>query len=283
MFEEFKNNMMFDQIFNAENVESIIRSLIFFLVGFFLIRLTVRIVRKLTFKRVSRQSSMIVDKIITYTGMSILIIIVLSELGVNLAALLGAAGVLGIAIGVASQKSIGNMVSGFFLLSEKPFEVGDVVKIDTTMGIILDVDLLSLKIRTFDNQLVRIPNEVIISTIITNVTRFPIRRLDFNFSVTYNDDLDRLEEFLRELAVANPLVLDEPDPLFILKEYGTNGIEVLFGVWFLKDNYLQVKNSFFKEILKAIRENGMTIPFPQIVLHESPDLKVDNKLTDKGE
>lgn len=269
MFTLLKDNDILNQIFTSENITNIIRSVLFFIAGFILIRLTVFLARKITAKRVSRQSSMIVDKIITYTGMSILIIIVLSELGVNLAALLGAAGVLGIAIGVASQKSIGNMVSGFFLLSEKPFEVGDVVKIDSTMGIILDVDLLSLKIRTFDNQLVRIPNEVIISTIITNVTRFPIRRLDFNFTVTYGEDLDKLEEILRELAVENPLVLDEPDPLFVLKEYGEKGIDVLFGVWFLKDNYLQVKNKFFKEILKALKENEMTIPFPQIVLHNA--------------
>ena len=135
----------------------------------------------MTANKVSQQSRMIVDKIISYSGITILLMVILSELGVNLTAILGAAGVLGIAIGVASQKSLGNMVSGLFLLSEKSFEIGDVLMIDDKVGIVQDVDLLALKIRTFDNKLIRIPNETLISTMVTNITKYPIRRVDLEF------------------------------------------------------------------------------------------------------
>lgn len=270
MFENLKDNATLQQIFSRDTLGHVLESLVYLVIGFFVIRLILFIVRRFTRKRVSRQSSMVVDKLITYTGMTIVLIIVLSELGVNLAALLGAAGVMGLAIGVASQKSLGNMVSGLFLLSEKSFEVGDVVRVGDKTGIVQDVDFLSMKIRTFDNQLVRIPNETLITTIVTNITRYPLRRMDFEFSLSYGDDLQKAEELLIALAQNNTLVLDEPEPFFLLKEYGDNGLGMVFGIWFLKEDYVAVRNSVFREILKNLGDAGLTIPFPQVTLHQSP-------------
>lgn len=268
MFDNLKDNEALHSLLSLKTLTNVAESLIYIIVGFLLVRLIVVIVRRITARRLSRQSRMVVDKLITYTGMVIVIIIVLSELGVNLAALLGAAGILGLAIGVASQKSLGNLVSGLFLLSEKTFEVGDVVRVDDKTGTIEDVDILSLKIRTFDNQLIRIPNETIISNVVTNITRYPLRRMDFAFSLSYGDDIDLAEDMLREIAESNALVLDEPEPFFLLKEYGDNGLGMVFGVWFLKEDYVAVRNSVFKAILSGLKEVGLTIPFPQITLHD---------------
>ncbi len=269
MLERFANNEVLNRVFNSDNFRNLTRALIYFVVGIILIRLAVAIVQKITRKRVSRQSSMIVNKIISYSGMTILLFVVLSELGVNVTALLGAAGILGIALGVASQKSIGNMVSGFFLLSEKPFEVGDAVKIGTQVGSVVDVDLLAVKIKTFDNMLVRIPNELIISNEVTNITRFPLRRLDSTFTVGYDTDLTRLEEGLRSLALEIPMVLDEPDPFFLIKDFTERGITVTYGVWFLKTDYAKVKNAIAKAILGKMNELGMDIPYPRLRIEEA--------------
>ena len=105
---------------------------------------------------------------------------VLSIFDIDLTALLGAAGIAGLTIGVASKNSVGNIISGIFLISEKSFQVGDVVKIKDKTGIVYSIDLLSIKLRTFDNLYVRIPNENIINSDVTTVTRFPIRRMDIN-------------------------------------------------------------------------------------------------------
>ena len=268
MFKNLRNNELIGRLLSVETMERILVGTVILVGGFLLIRIIVVIVRRITAKGLSGQSRMVVDKAITYTGMTILIIVVLSQFGVNLTALLGAAGVLGIAVGVASQKSLGNMVSGIFLLSEKPFEVGDVVRVEDKTGIVQDVDLLSLKIRTFDNQMVRIPNETLISTIVVNITRYPLRRMDFMVSISYGDDLDIVEDVLRKVAADNELVLEEPEPLFLFRDFGSSGIELTFGVWFLKDDYLDVKNSMFRGIYKEIRAADMTIPFQQIVVHE---------------
>jgi small-conductance mechanosensitive channel len=266
MFDRINRNEVFSQVFNSDNFRNLTRALLYFVIGLILIKLTVAIVKKITGKRVSRQSSMIVNKIISYSGMTVLLFVVLSELGVNVTALLGAAGILGIALGVASQKSVGNMVSGFFLLSEKPFEVGDAVKIGGQVGSVMDVDLLAVKIKTFDNMLVRIPNEVIISKEVTNITRFPLRRLDTALTVAYGTDLSELEIALRALALEIPLILDEPDPFFLIKDFTERGITLTYGVWFLKENYADVKNAIAKAILKKLDELDMKVPYPRFTV-----------------
>ena len=128
------------------------------------------------------------------------------ELNYDLTALFGAAGVVGIIIGVASQTSIGNIISGLFLVGEKSFELGDVVRIGDKTGTVYSIDLLSIKVKTFDNLLIRIPNQSVISTEVTNVTKFPIRRLEFQIGVAYKEDLRKVKTILENVARNNPAV-----------------------------------------------------------------------------
>ena len=248
------------------------RAALYFAVGIAVIRITTFVMRRATDRKMSRQSRMLINKAITYTGTSVLLVVVLAELGVNLAALLGAAGILGLAVGVASQKSLGNIVSGLFLLSEKSFEIGDVLKVGDKVGLVSDIDLLSVKIRTFDNLLVRIPNETLISAEVVNITRYPIRRMDFDFRVGPGTDPVRLESILRECAGGNSLCLEEPQPIFILNDWNAEGIGLKFGVWFMKDDYIDVRNSMFREINRRLAEEGVSIALPRIsVAAESED------------
>jgi small-conductance mechanosensitive channel len=184
-----------------------------------------------------------------------------------MAAIFGTAGVIGIVVGVASQTSIGNIVSGFFMVSEKPFEIGDQIRIGDKTGVVHSIDLLSIKIRTFDNLLLRIPNQTVISSEVINVTRFPIRRLDFEIGVAYKENLELVVQTLQEVAKRNPLCLDEPEPLIVFKGFGASSILVQFGVWFERTNYLKVKNSVFMEIKEAFEQKGIEIPFPHISVY----------------
>jgi small-conductance mechanosensitive channel len=177
-------------------------------------------------------------------------------------ALLGAAGIVGIAVGFASQTSVSNIISGLFLISEKPFAMGDVIKIGGTTGIIQSIDLLSIKIRTFDNLFVRIPNEKILSSEVTNITRFPIRRLDVVFQVDYGQDLGRVHDILAEIARANPWCLDEPEPVIVLSEFKDSGIEVLLGLWFSKSDFLQLKNSIMQDVCRRFADEEVRFAHP---------------------
>ncbi|AHW61252.1 Mechanosensitive ion channel [Draconibacterium orientale] len=257
----------FSKYFNAENLERLMWALIILVVGIAVIYLVAFMVKRLLPKSLSQQRKMIIQRLVYYSGFLLLAFIVIAQLKINLAPFFGAAGVIGLVIGVASQTSIGNIVSGFFLVGEKSFEIGDVIKVGDKAGVVFSIDLLSIKIRTFDNQLLRIPNQTIISTELINVTRFPIRRLDIIVSVAYKEDLARVKTVLEEVVKANPLSLDEPEPLITFKAFGASGIDILVGIWFEKQNYLKVKNSVFQEIKARFDAEGIEIPFPHLTLY----------------
>jgi len=225
-----------------------LRIVLTIVLGLFLVRVLAVVTQRYIMRRSTAQRQMIARKAISYTGFVLVAVAVLGELGVKLTALLGAAGIVGIAVGFASQTSVSNIISGLFLISEKPFTVGDVIRIGTTTGIIQSIDLLSIKIRTFDNTFVRIPNEKILSSEVTNVTRFPIRRMDILLQVAYGQDLARIHELRLEIARVNPWSLDEPQPVIVFNEFKEPGIEVLFGLWFTQSDFVELKNSIMKDI-----------------------------------
>ncbi|KJF43805.1 mechanosensitive ion channel family protein [Draconibacterium sediminis] len=260
-------NFDFSKYFNTANLEKLMWVLIILVVGVALIYLLAFVVNKVLPKSLSKQRKMIVRRLIYYSGYILLAFILIDQLNIDPTPFFGAAGVIGLVIGVASQTSIGNIVSGFFLVGEKSFEIGDVIKVGDKAGVVFSIDLLAIKIRTFDNQLLRIPNQTIISTELINVTRFPIRRLDFNVSVAYKEDLAKVKTLLEEVAKANPLSLDEPEPLIVFKDFGASGIDILLGIWFEKQNYLKVKNSIFQEIKARFDAEGIEIPFPHVTLY----------------
>jgi small-conductance mechanosensitive channel len=230
---------------------------------------------------VDQQVGLVAGKLLLYPGLLLLVVLTMSELGFSLGPLLGAAGILGIAIGFASQTSVSNVISGLFLIAERPFVVDDLITVGDVTGRVISIDTISVKLRTFDNRLVRIPNETLIKSQVINVTRFPIRRLDVRVGVAYKENAARVREILREVATDNPLCLMEPEPLVLFEGFGESSIDFLFGVWSTQENYLRLRNSIQEEVKARLDEEGIEIPFPHRTLYmgsESDPLPV--RLTD---
>lgn len=253
--------------FNPETIDKFIRIIFILVIGSGSIHLIAYLITRSLNKKLSRQRMMLITRTVVYTGYTGLIFIVVRELNYDLTALFGAAGVVGIVIGVASQTSIGNIISGLFLVSEKSFELGDSIRIGDKTGVVYAIDLLSIKIKTFDNLLIRIPNQTVISTELINVTKFPIRRLDFKVGVAYKEDLRKVKQVLETVARNNPLCLEEPDPIVAFQAFGSSSIDITFSVWFEKANYQEVKNSVFIEIKEAFDREGIEMPFPHVSIY----------------
>ncbi|MCX7786360.1 MAG: mechanosensitive ion channel family protein [Spirochaetes bacterium] len=237
------------------------------LVGIGLIRFLLYLSSKTFLKPLSEHSKLIVRNVLLYIASTFLVITLLRQVGLDVSTLLGAAGIIGVAIGFASQTSVSNMISGIFLLSERPFEVGDVIKVGDKTGIVSSIDLMSIKIRTFDNLFIRIPNQMVLNTEVTNITRFPIRRMDISFQIAYKEDLERVRRLLMEIVEANPYALREPEPLWILQGFGDSGIQLLLGVWFQKQDFLNLKNTLLEEIKERFHREHIEIPFPHRTLY----------------
>ena len=254
---------------------SILKSVIIVLVGFPLLYLLASVVAKVLKRNTSIHVATLIKKIVFYSGTVLIVTTVLVELGFNLSAVLGAAGIASVAIGFAAQTSLSNIISGIFLYWERPFEIGDVIKVGDTLGIVISIDLMAVKLRSFDNQFIRIPNETLIKTQSTTITRYPIRRLTINIGVSYKEDPRKVIEVLTKIAEENPYCLDEPAPLILFDKFGESSLDFIFGPWVEKSEFIQLKNSIMQDIKTQFDAHGIEIPFPQRVvhMHEDSELK----------
>jgi|YNPMSStandDraft_1061717.scaffolds.fasta_scaffold00046_8 small-conductance mechanosensitive channel len=256
--------------FESKNYIVIIKLILFTIISIIVLKLLLKFLRKILGKKIIHQTKEIILSFIKYTGWAIIIATIFKKLGIDLTPVLGAAGIIGIAIGFAAQTSFSNVISGFFLISEKPFEVGDIIKVNNVVGIVDKIDFMSVKIKTFDNQMVRVPNETLIKTEITNITKYDIRRLDIIIEVEYGTDLKKLENILFEKCKRNVYILDTPNPLFIVDSFSQSGIKILFGVYFNKNNYVKTKNSIMNDITKIFTEEDLKFAFQTVkILNEN--------------
>ncbi len=237
------------------------------ILGFVLSRLVSRKVGSFTSEPLGKQSSMLLQRGLFYLGILATLALALHQLNFSLTVLLGAAGLLTVALGFASQTSASNIISGLFLLGERPFSVGDIVQIGGTTGEVLSIDLLSINLRTFDNIFVRIPNETVIKTEVRTLSRFPIRRYDLQVGVAYKEDIERVREVLLGIADKNPLCLEEPAPLIIFQGFGDSSVNLQFSIWATKENYLELRNTVAATVKSRFDEEGIEIPFPHRTLY----------------
>jgi small-conductance mechanosensitive channel len=255
------------EFLRGEHALTVVRAILLLVAGFVLARLGSTGLARALGKYFSTHHLMLLRRATFYVVLALFAVSALRELGFSLAVLLGAAGVLSVALGFASQTSASNLISGLFLLAEQPFTVGDVITVGDTTGEVLSVDLLSVKLRTFDNLYVRIPNESMIKSEVKTLTRFPIRRFDAQIGVAYKENIGRVRDVLAEVADRNPLCLEEPQPLFIFLGYGDSAVNMQFSVWARRENWLDLRNSILQEIKEAFDAAGIEIPFPHRSLY----------------
>ncbi|TQV78796.1 mechanosensitive ion channel family protein [Exilibacterium tricleocarpae] len=252
---------------SAWDWSNVLRALILVVAGFFAARLGSKLARYLLLERLSHHALALVGRGIFWLLFSLFLISGFHQLGFKLSVLLGAAGILSVALGFASQTSASNLISGLFVLGERSFSIGDIIQVGTTTGEVLSVDLLSVKLRTFDNLYVRIPNETMIKSEVTTLTKYPIRRFDLLVGIAYKSDIAKAREVLLQVAERNLLCLEEPKPLFILKGFGNSSIDIQFSVWTTRENWLALRNSIQEQVKQAFDDAGIEIPFPHVSLY----------------
>nr|WP_285903217.1 mechanosensitive ion channel family protein [Alkalimarinus sediminis] len=218
-------------------------------------------------ERFSIANSLVVKRLVFYGVLTLFLIASLKQMGFELGVLLGAAGVLSVAIGFASQTSMSNIISGMFLLGERAVSVGDSIKVGNTVGEVISIDWLSIKLRTFDNLYVRLPNEAIIKTEMINMSRFKIRRFDLMISVAYQEDLALVKDVLFNLVTKDTACLDDPEPQVIVDGFGDSGVNIRLAVWAKSEEFLKFKSSMNEKVKAAFDNAGIEIPFPHISLY----------------
>ncbi len=225
------------------------------------------IVKKITVKKCSLQIQHIIDKGIRYAGFAVMVLTVFHRLGIDIRAILGAAGIAGVAIGFAAQTSISNIISGLFVITERAFRINDVIEVEGTIGTVQSINLLSVILKTFDSQYVRIPNETIIKANLINYSQFPYRRVKTELGVAYGTDLRKLEQILLSVAKNNAFIIDDPAPSILWTSFSTSSIDLTLMAWTKIEDFVNLRNSLFVEIDERFKQENIAMPFQQLDIH----------------
>jgi len=251
-------------------IEKLVLALAILVFGALLARFIGRSVRALASRRLAAQEAMIAGRLAFYLIFGGALLQALHHAGVDLSVFVGAAGIVTLALGFAAQTSVSNVISGLFLMGEKPFVLDDQIQVGQTVGEVISIDLLSVKLRTFDNVLVRIPNETLLKSEIKNLTRFPIRRLDIPLDVDLKTDIEQVRKMLEQAAASEPLCLDEPRPQVACLGFGEASIQLRFSVWTATSSFLEARNRVLIGIKQAFEDSAMPFPSPQRVMILQP-------------
>ncbi len=253
------------------NLFKLIGAIIVLIIFVFLYKFSMKGLKKLPSVKNNAQRSMVIQKLLKYCFYIIVVMYVLSLFGVKLYALLGAAGVAGVALGFAAQTSVSNLISGLFVLTEGSLKIGDAITINDITGVVDSVNLLSVTIHTYDNQMVRIPNSSIINSNLINNSFHNQRRLTLTVSVSYDTPMDKILGVLLTAPSLCPSVLKNPEPAAWFERFNDSGIDITVAVWFEPKNFIQAKNEIFCAVKKVLDDAKVEIPFN----------KLDVKILDK--
>jgi len=245
---------------------SLLRAAAIFGFGLLAVRLLRTPLQSLSRRFAPADYAVLLQRAAYYALLALVLATGLSELGFDLTVLIGAAGVFSVAIGFASQTSASNLISGLFLVIEKPFAIGETIRVADVTGEVLSVDMLSVKLRTFDNLLVRIPNETLIKSQVTNLSRFPIRRSDIYLRVPFDQDLQQIRSLLCGLAERDARVLEEPAPLVAPEGFSESGVELRFSIWMLQVDYWSTHREMVELVQRTFNEAQLRFSVPHRVL-----------------
>jgi small conductance mechanosensitive channel len=199
----------------------------------------------------------------------LLFLTVFATLGIEIttfAAILGAAS---LAVGLAFQGSLSNFAGGVLILVLKPFKVGDFIEAAGFSGTVQEIQVFHTVLKTPDNQKVIIPNSDLSNASAINYSAYDTRRASLEIGVSFNSDIKRAKEVIRQVADENPLILQDPEPVVAVGAHGDHGYIVTVRLWAKNENYWAMRWRFLEEVVDAFNKNGIEIPYQQLDVHLS--------------
>ncbi|KPK28783.1 MAG: mechanosensitive ion channel protein MscS [Desulfobacterales bacterium SG8_35_2] len=263
-------NINVDAVWSWISVYSlnIIGAILIFIVGKWLARRISNLLLKLLKKNNIDPALVSFLGNLTYYALIVLVVVAAAgRLGINTTSFLTVIGAAGLAVGLALKDSLSNFAAGVMLVLFRPFTIGDVV---STAGITAKVEKITIFNTLFcspDNQLIIVPNNKIISDIITNINAKDTRRVDLTVGISYSDDISKTKEILARLAKEDSRILADPAPTIAVAELADSSVNLVFRPWVKTEDYWDVRFELTEKIKNTLDEAGISIPFPQQDVH----------------
>jgi len=201
-------------------------------------------------------------------GLKVLVLLsVASMFGIQTTSFIAIFSALAFAVGIALQGSLGNFASGVLILTFKPYRVGDLVDLNGHIGHVREIQVFNTHLITLDNRRIIIPNGMITSNVITNISGQGTMGVDMTFGIGYSDDIDKARSIIEKVAADCPQVLDDPKPLIAVSAHADSSINFLVRPWCKSGDYWPVYYYMHEHVKKEFDNAGVGIPFPQMDVH----------------
>lgn len=245
-------------------------AIVILLIGSKIIKMITKMLRR-SLERGSAEAGVIsfVCSLTKYVLYFLLIMMILSGFGVTTGSVVALLGSAGFTLGLALQGSLANFAGGVLILILKPFKVGDYIieSAGGNEGTVVGITIFYTKLNTVDNKQILIPNGSLSNTTIVNVSAMENRKLDLRIGVSYEANLAKTKEVLRQVVDANELILkDEPIDIFV-SELGESSVEMGVRVWVKNEDYWTLRWKMTEDIKNALDANEISIPYPQMDVH----------------
>lgn len=252
---------------------TLIKALLVFIVGRFLISMINKLVQRVLLKRnIDPSIKTFVGSLIHIILMILLIVSVVGALGVqtaSFAALLASAGV---AIGMALSGNLSNFAGGLIILIFKPYKVGDFIEAQNLSGTVREIQIFHTVLTTTDNKVIYIPNGSLSSSAVINYSYQQVRRIDWTFGVEYGTDYAKVKGVLEEILTKDERILQEPAAPFIaMSQLADSSVNYVVRVWVNSPDYWNVYYDITRIVYERFNAEGIGFPFPQLTIHQAKD------------
>lgn len=263
---------------NIPNIVSfgikVVLALVFFFIGGKVIKWIRKIVRR-SFERTGADTGVtqFVDSMLKFGLYALLIFMIATNFGVessSVAALIASAGV---AVGLALQGSLSNFAGGILILLLKPFVVGDYIAVpqEGIEGTVKEIQIFYTKMATVDNQTVVVPNSILTSNSLTNVTARPERKLDLKVGISYDADMKQAKHIIEEILHRDLSVIQDEETVVFVSDLADSAVMIGLRAWVKTEEYWAARWRILEQIKTEFDQAGIEIPYNQLTVHLSGD------------
>lgn len=205
--------------------------------------------------------------LVKISGKCLVTVCLIGFVGIDTSAITALIASLGVCIGLAVNGAVANIAGGVLIIITRPFKIDDFIDAQGYSGTVEAIHLTNTKIRTPDNKIVFIPNGPLSNGNIVNFSVKDTRRVDFKFSISYDNDFEKAKTILYDICNSHNLVLKTPEPTIRVSEHGANGIHIVTRVWTKSSDYWTVNFDILETVKKRFDDEGIKIPFNQLDVH----------------
>ena len=251
---------------------NLLRGIIVLVVGFFLVHWALKLVsRNEKYIRMDPTLKGFLDNLMRIVLYIVVILTAVNVMGIPMTSVVALVASAGVAISMAVQGALSNLVGGLMLLLLKPIKVDEYIKVGDIEGTVKRIGAFYTELATPDNRYITMPNSLLTNTSIINNARLGTRRLDVFFSVSYRADIDHVKQVLTSVMNRCEGILPDPEPAVKLTECGESALKFVIRVWTKGSDYWNANFFLLEEGKKALDAAGISIPYPQMDVHVKQD------------